>query len=284
MRRLHLYAGLFLAPWMLMYGVTAMLFNHPTAFPDQEGAAFGASDVQGTTLQNLRPADDVAASVVSELNRRAGSERYRLVRPDKAQYRGEFASAIWRCDGKAYTVFVDVRDGTGFAQLRDEPKEKAPFAEKAGVAAGTGVPDQVNDGLPAVLGRAGLPPGEVTVTFVPDVGFQIADADGREWKAVYSPLHGSLSGSPADPAETASTRRFLTRLHVSRGYTASPGARWFWALSVDAVGLTTIFWVVSGLVMWWQVKAVRWSGLIVIMLSAGAAAWLAIGLHAAFYP
>ncbi|HVJ88034.1 MAG TPA: hypothetical protein VM452_20385, partial [Caulifigura sp.] len=33
-RRVHLYSGLFLFPWVMLYGVTALLFNHPGAMPD----------------------------------------------------------------------------------------------------------------------------------------------------------------------------------------------------------------------------------------------------------
>lgn len=279
-RRVHLHCGLLLAPWVLMYAVSAFLLNHPSAFPDQEGTAFGPRDVAGTSLAEIRPAGDVAADVVGELNRRAGREQFRLVRPEKAQYRGEFASAVLRTEGKAYTVFVDIRDGTGFARLRDEPKEKAPLPAKLESARPT-VLGQIRDGLPAVLDRSGLPPGEVTVTLVPDVLFLVEDSDGRVWRATYNPLHGSLSGTP-ETGESTTTRRFLTRLHITRGYPPSPGVRWFWALSVDLVSLAMVFWVASGLVMWWQLKAVRRTGLAVVVMSAAAAVWLAMGMHAQF--
>src|SRR5262249_14035762 len=170
-RRVHLHCGLLLAPWVLMYAVSAFLLNHPTAFPDQEGTAFGPSDVAGTSLAEIRPAGDVAADVVGELNRRAGREQFRLVRPEKAQYRGEFASAVLRTEGKAYTVFVDIRDGTGFARLRDEPKEKAPLPAKLESARPT-VLGQIRDGLPAAPVRACLPPSGGAGRPLPRVTFR----------------------------------------------------------------------------------------------------------------
>jgi hypothetical protein len=282
-RRLHVYTGLFLAPWILMYAVSALLLNHPTAFPDQEGVTFGQPAIAGTPLSAIRRADEVARGVVDELNRQNGRESYRLVRPEKAQYRGEYASAILRTEGKAYTVFVDVRDGSGFARLRDEPKEKAPFVSKVEPKTDFAVRDQVTDGLPEALARSGLPPGEVTVTLIPDVLFQIEDADGRVWRATYNPLHGSLTGTP-DRDESPTTRRYLTRLHVTRGYPPSPGIRWFWALSVDVVSIAMLFWVASGLVMWWQLKSVRRAGAIIVLVSVALAAWLAIGMHGQFSP
>jgi hypothetical protein len=282
-RRIHLLVGLLLAPWMVMFAVSAFLLNHPTVFPDQEGTVFAASEVSGTSLADLRGAGDIATDVVAELNRRAGREDYRLVRPEKAQYRGDFASAVLRTDGKAYTVLVDVRDGTGFARLRAEPKEKAPFTSKLDTLPGELVADQLKAGLPKALERAGLSSGEITVTFVPDVHFDVEAADGRAWRATYSPMSHSLTGT-TEVSDPLTTRRFLTRLHVSRGYSPSSSVRWFWALSVDIVSIAMIFWVASGLVMWLQLKSVRVTGLAVIVVCAVAATWLAIGMHAQFSP
>ena len=49
-RRLHLYLGLFLLPWSILYGVTGFLFNHPTAFADAPTASFGRSELTGTPM------------------------------------------------------------------------------------------------------------------------------------------------------------------------------------------------------------------------------------------
>jgi hypothetical protein len=280
-RRLHVYTGLFLAPWILMYAASALLLNHPTAFPDQEGSVFGRGEVAGTSLTQIHPPDDIARDVVEQLNRNAGRQQYRLVQPEKAQYRGEFASAILRSNDKAYTVFVDVRDGTGFARLRDEPKDKPPFPVKIESQTGGAVREQLGDGLPGALARSGLPPGEITITLIPDVLFHVEDADGQVWRAAFNPLHQSLTGTRARD-ESPTTRRFLTRLHVTRGYPPSPGTRWFWALSVDVVSVAMLFWVASGLVMWWQLKSVRRVGIAIVILSAAAALWLAVGMHAQF--
>jgi len=280
---MHVYTGLFMAPWILMYAVSALLLNHPTAFLDQEGVTFGQREVAGTPLSDIRPADEVARGVVEELNRQAGREQFRLVRPEKAQYRGEYASAILRTDNKAYTVFVDIRDGSGFARLRDEPKEMAKFPPTVEPRTDLAVRDQLKDGLPEALARSGLPRGQVTVTLIPDIVFPVEDADGRVWRATYNPLHGSLTGTP-DHDESLTTRRFLTRLHITRGYPPSPGVRWFWALSVDLVSLAMLFWVASGLVMWWQLKSVRRAGAIIVLSSLALAAWLAVGMHGQFSP
>jgi hypothetical protein len=41
------------------------------------------------------------------------------------------------------------------------------------------------------------------------------------------------------------------------------------------------FWGLSGLVMWWQIKATRKVGAVVLVLSAAAATALGVAMHAA---
>jgi len=44
-RRTHLYLGLFLFPWAILYGVTGFLFNHPTLFADAPTTHFSRADI-----------------------------------------------------------------------------------------------------------------------------------------------------------------------------------------------------------------------------------------------
>jgi len=70
------------------------------------------------------------------------------VRPDKVLYRGDFR--IGGFCGRMTIVHGsrDVRDGTGFARLRAEPKEKAPFVSKLDTLPGEPVADQLRLACP----------------------------------------------------------------------------------------------------------------------------------------
>jgi len=50
---------------------------------------------------------------------------------------------------------------------------------------------------------------------------------------------------------------FLERLHRRRGYDSSYTREDAWGLSVDLVIVAMLFWVASGLWMWWELKATR---------------------------
>ena len=78
-RRVHLYFGLFLFPWAVLYGVTAFLFNHPAVFPDQPVATFSREDTVGTPLESLPSPNEQANAIVAALNEKQKPEPpYRL--------------------------------------------------------------------------------------------------------------------------------------------------------------------------------------------------------------
>lgn len=65
------------------------------------------------------------------------------------------------------------------------------------------------------------------------------------------------------------TPAFLERFHRRRGYARGYAADTAWAVSVDAVIVAMIFWVLSGLWMWWEMKVTRALG--ALALAGGAA-------------
>jgi len=113
-------------------------------------------------------------------------------------------------------------------------------------------------------------------------------SDGSKvWTVTYNALTGTVSGTPADgvpPPEELSTRRFLTRLHLAHGFPGSPNTKWFWAVLVDAMAFVMVFWGLSGLFMWWQVKSTRRWGFLVLLVSAVAATALGLGMHDVLLP
>lgn len=52
----------------------------------------------------------------------------------------------------------------------------------------------------------------------------------------------------------------LERFHRRRGYATGYALDTAWAVSVDLVIIAMVFWVVSGLWMWWEMTATRRSG------------------------
>ncbi|WP_165251514.1 PepSY domain-containing protein [Paludisphaera soli] len=366
-RRSHLYAGLLLYPWVLLYGVTAFLFNHPSAFSDRTTIAIDRGAMKGTSLEKLPTPLDLASKVVAALNERAGGgSTYALVNPDAARFeRGGLAASVRAGDGKSYTVTLD-RDGglvrlapagagagaanggmngeaaptgerAGMRRARGEgeaagprpeggergeggprrgrgeggeaegaerrgrggPRDeagsegaeaggrrgpegpRAPFAAASGVTIEGPSFETIRKELPAVLARAGLADATVSEVRAAPLTFQM-EGEGRPWLVSYNLQTGGVSGRPVDdPASQAelTTRRFLLRLHTIHGYPAEFGQRWIWALIVDVMAFLMVFWGLSGIVMWWQIKRLRRIGAVALTFSTVAAVWIGVGMH-----
>ena len=305
LRRGHLYAGLLMLPWVLLYGVSAFLFNHPSAFADQPTVMFGKDALRGTPLETAPNAAEIAAQVVAALQARATpGTTYTLVEPAQAKFTREYAFATVKAGDTEVSLLFEVNGSGGTVRSRATPpplriEEPAPFAlpgkvtpRPAPKAAPKAEPltienplhERVLASVPLVLERTGFPTGEATVTSVPDVSF-LMNADGKRWRVTYNPQTGALSGRlpENEPApEPVSSRQFLLRLHKAHGYPGEPNARTPMAVVVDVMAVIMVFWSCSGLLMWWQIKSTRWFGLIVLILSAVAAVWVGVGMHEMF--
>jgi hypothetical protein len=291
-RRAHLYAGLFMTPWVLLYGATAMLFNHPDAFPDRETRRFGPEQAVGTPLEDFPGAVRLAERIVNAMNvdgpggGEGGHGPYRLVRPGEARFNRDLFATAEGERGEEHSIRVDLHSGRGRIRM-GEPEEpdagrrEAPFATEEPLPIDPAPGRLLEDGLPAVLSRLGVP-GEVTLSprFGPDLEFFAEASDGEVWKVSYPLTRGTLSGRPANAEdETLSTRVFLLRLHMAHTYPSRIDARWFWALAVDAMFLSMVGWAATGLLMWWQMKNVRRVGAVVLLLSGVVATLVALGMH-----
>ena len=62
---------------------------------------------------------------------------------------------------------------------------------------------------------------------------------------------------------------FLERFHRRRGYATGYALDTVWAVSVDLFIVAMVFWVLSGLWMWWEMKVTRRFGLTSLVAGVG---------------
>lgn len=65
LRRTHMYAGLFLLPWVFLYGITGAMFNHYGLFTDAQ-IVTAPDDLLAETVMSEFPTTDELASQVVE--------------------------------------------------------------------------------------------------------------------------------------------------------------------------------------------------------------------------
>lgn len=305
LRRTHMYLGLFLFPWALLYGITGFLFNHPTFFADALTVPYDRADLIGTALEAPPGPQQHAEAVVAALRERLPASPHLVLAEGSAHYgTREFFVITARAGERSFFVTYDPQTAGGIIRETTQPgqTENAPF--RVGIAEpprqrgmgmmgpmkpnphGIHLPDSIvsrlKAGIPQLLTKKGLPlPDEVMITTAPDIKFSL-DFGGELWTAIYNPLTGAVSGVRGRASSELSLRSFLLRMHLSRGYPAewmSKPIKFSWALGVDALSLALCFWGLSGLCMWWQIKAARRFGLLVLALSGFSAVILAVNMH-----
>ena len=299
LRRGHLYLGLFLLPWALLYGVTGFLFNHPNAFSDSPVVYFDRHDMVGTELENPPPLSEFVEKLVGMLNDHNVSNEKWTVGKSPIRYSGRdtFVATV-NAENRTYFFVFDPNTQSGLIRenTTKRPTETvAPFAtsvlfkeERTSAEATRGkqedlqnlesIVDRIRRAAPKILQRKGFPTGSATVTSGPDIKFSVIAADG-EWNASFNPISKQVSGAKGEPTVELSWRTFLLRMHLSHRYPSEWNTKWLWALGVDAMALTLCFWGLSGLVMWWQIKATRRAGGIVLFVSLIAAITLGLSMY-----
>lgn len=175
LRRIHLYAGLFLAPWVLMYALSTIAMNHRALFRDKDEAA---------------------------PQWHARSEHV---------FRGAFPhDASPQLQARTILAWLDME---GAHNARWQPQQAALVIQRQRL----------------------LDP--VRITYTPSDGRVAVEAQ---------------SGKPS---------ALLERMHRRRGYERDHAADGIWAFIVDSFIAVMLFWVLSGFILWWQMKATRRLGL-----------------------
>ena len=142
--------------------------------------------------------------------------------------------------------------------------------------------EQLREALPVLLERVSFAEAEVEAVTISQLEFHLRDHEQKVWHAHYNPETGAVSGhrEREQAGNGTSFRQFLLNLHKSRGYPDfETNTRSVWAMAVDAMSFTMIFWGISGIVMWWQIKRTRLVGGVCLMLSLTAALWVGFEMH-----
>lgn len=296
-RRLHLYLGLLLFPWAVLYGFSGFLFNHPAIMNSQPIQSFDRTAWSGTAMEH--PVDPGASvrSVMTQLESRGGPfARVKWVESEPVRYAGDFAFGKIESDEGEISLLFDVLGNGGTIRQGpakpSQPPRPAPFEVVPPVPASSAAPEfesrlsmadslaeQLRSAAPQLQTVLALPGRPLVITSVPDLLF-VVESDGQRWRAAYNSLKGTLTAKPLEATAPVPWRNFLLRLHTTHVYPFSRGStKWLWVLGADVIALILIYWGVSGLLMWWQIKSTRALGLAVLAVSAMAATLLAVGMH-----
>ncbi|MHC2065972.1 PepSY domain-containing protein [Bremerella sp. T1] len=288
-RRVHLYSGIFMLPWVLLYGFTGWFFNHPGYFTGDQVTTFNAADVADGQLAALPKPDAMASQIVDELNIESflvDGPEIKLTDTRPAEFTGFLKFSVF-ADGAQHNIEIDPVTGHGevrttFANENQEPTDAPPsnpLQDIRGVNLNDNALAKAQDATPQVLSDLGLSSGEASPGRRSANLMFSADVDGVPCVVTCNLGNGSITALREDSKPEMETKSFLQRLHLARMYSPHWNVRWFWALMVDAMFLSMVFWGISGILMWWQIKRTRLWGGGFLVASVICAVLLMVGMH-----
>ena len=100
----------------------------------------------------------------------------------------------------------------------------------------------------------------------PQLRFQLRDENQRVWNVTYNIMNSQLAGRAEDEPVTTNIATIMTALHKQHHYPAETSMKTVWIIIADITALTMVFWGISGVIMWWQLKPTRALGLTGLVL------------------
>jgi hypothetical protein len=300
-RRIHMFTGLFMLPWVLVYGISALSFNHGSWFYPANPKSATPHDIRqlprsfwdDATVKSVASAHSLAKNILAAINRQSatdGQEQWRLVPDKKPRFSENLVSSGTKGKDRL-EMRVNLNAHNGTLELIS-PKKISPSDPNENGSARTNQTrsfrsvhapvlddlwlDALESTIDQTLNSTNTEPASLRVIKVPEFIFT-AEGEGRRWNIHCDLATGEVVARPASQEWNllASTTWFMARLHVSRGYPGdgSLTIRWWWALIVDAMAFIMLLWGISGVAMWWQMKGQRKWGFLTLAF-CGLASWL----------
>lgn len=280
-RRVHLYAGLFLLPWVFLYGITGAMFNHIGLFPAVTILPVPADPPVTAALKELPSAESLATQVTEAIRTAAPDAQIEL-RPDHGAAYNNDLGLETTIKGEKHVVRIDPVDRSAWIMIppknREQEAQTPVLTDVRNVRLKPDPHETAKSAVPAIVAAAGLdapsptkPVGWCKLNF-------LADIDGQPCRVTYVLRDGHVDITRHTGDDGMLARQFLLRLHTSHGRTPGWSSRNLWSLFVDGMAIAMVMWGVTGLVMWWQLKSIRLIGGLVILASILTAIAVCLGM------
>jgi len=266
-RRIHLYAGLFLLPWVLLYGITGAMFNHQGLLPEATIYDVPSDALETTSLSGIPSPETLAQQVVDALKSASPEDNISLLDNHGAEFNNSIileASA----SGRKHAVRIDpVKQSASVLLLPQNEQPELLIRDVRHVKLQEDPYEMARESVPEILRQVGIesdeppkPRGWCKLNF-------LADVNGQPARITYVLRDGHVDVTRYGGDSQMSARRFFLRLHTSHGQPPHWNARMIWSVLLDAMAIAMVTWSITGLIMWWQLKRTRIIGGIVITAS-----------------
>ena len=282
-RRVHLYSGLFLLPWVILYGVTGAMFNHQGLFPRIVIQPVDEDVVANSPMSEFPTAGLLAEQVVEALRTATGNKTIRLPENNGAEFTGDLTFEV-KQSGEQHVVHIDPIEKSSWigTQPRNEEEPVPLLTDVKQIQLSPDPHAVAQRAAEQILQQSALkssgklqPLGWTKLNFLVNI-------NGEAARVTYVLKDGHVDVNRYTGEDGFPLRQFLLRLHTSHGQPPHWNSRMFWSLAVDTMSIAMVCWGLSGVFMWWQIKRTRILGAFVIAISLLTATAMWFGLQS-FY-
>ncbi len=266
-RRVHLYTGLFLLPWVLLYGITGAMFNHQGLLPEAVIQDISPDELRDTSLANLQSPEQLAQQVVEALQDASPGVAIKLSDNHGAEFNNDIILEVSASD-RLHVVQIDPIDRSARVVELSEKEQLQPLLEDIrNVSLSDNPYELARQAVPQIMSAAGIdssrpakPRGWCKLNF-------LASVNGEPARVTYVLRDGHVDVTKFDGNHGMTPRHFFLRLHTSHGQPPHWNGRMIWSVILDAMAIAMVTWALTGLFMWWQLKRARLIGSVVIAAS-----------------
>jgi len=279
-RRVHLYAGLFLLPWVLLYGATGAMYNHVGLFPEVEIRKIAPSVIDNSGIRDFPAPNVLADRVVEALHLAADGVDIQIDATHEPQFTNDFMFEVHE-SGTQHVVEMDP-SGVDAHIVTRKPSDSPDRSHIPSIHYIKLTPNPWETARTAaqqILDDAGIVGDQQPKGFGWTKLNFLARLEGQPVRITYVLKDGHIDIDPYQPDGEMPLRQFLLRMHTTHGQSPHWNGRMIWSVVVDVMAIAMVTWAITGVIMWWQIRRTRLIGFAVIALSIGTAAITYISLN-----
>ena len=275
LRRIHLYAGLFLLPWVFLYGITGAMYNHQGLFSEASISYVHSEQLASSPLAKVGTANELAQAVVDALAQAAPQHTIVLTDDHRPEFTNDISFEVEATNGKHHVHIDPVQKRAWVATHATNSETPQPALKDVNHISLESDPHiWAMQSVDQILSEAGLvAAGKPRALGWSKLNF-LVEINGQPARVTYVLRDGHVDVTHYTQQDGMTPRQFFLRMHTTHGQPPQWNGRRFWSLLVDAMAIAMVSWGTTGLVMWWQIKRTRRIGFVVLAASFGTAAMM----------
>ncbi len=261
-RRIHLYAGLFMIPYIFIFGLSGLIFNHAALMSDNRSVdtfKLEGKDQLSTLFPNL---EELAATITDSIKGENNISSFSL---DNIKYNN---TMILRYTNKDADHRIKIDVPTNNVEMMTLPD----FVENNTVNRGTVNllnklnTEEILHRFENVLADRGINNVSSRIQRLPNLEFDLV-TNQNNYRVTYDLQSGNYRLADLDQRKFK-WNYFFVNLHQVHGYPLGGfSLKWLFVFFADSLAVLMIIWAISGVIMWYKMKKQFVIGLVLLGVS-----------------